>query len=68
MISIFKNTVANHAASAKHARRPSLRGTNNTEPKFLVHDLGSNNNRFLDTVVESVKVSAAAINLRVEAY
>lgn len=35
--------------------------------KFLVHDLGSNDNSFLDTVVQSVKGSAG-INLRVEGY
>ena len=40
-------------------------GTGNTDPKFVVHDLGSNDNRFLEAVVQSVKLS---INLRVETY
>lgn len=39
----------------------------NTEPKFMVHDLGCNDHRFLDIVVESVKASAG-INLRIEVY
>lgn len=40
---------------------------NCSTPKFVVHELGYDLNRFLDTVVDSVKVSAR-INLRVEGY
>lgn len=36
-------------------------------PKFVVHELGSDDNRFLDTVVDSIKFSAG-INLRAEGY
>lgn len=67
MISVLKNTVAGFTENRKHMKRPALRGTTNTDPKFVIHDLGSNNNRFLEAVVKSVKVSAG-INLRVEDY
>ncbi|CAM9102277.1 unnamed protein product [Ectocarpus fasciculatus] len=59
MISIFENTVKERS----HARRPPLKG----KPKFMVHDLGCQDHRFLDAVVESVKKSAG-INLRIEGY
>ena len=68
MIGVLQNKVAGYKEGRQHSRRPALRGSQNTEPKFVVHDLGSNNNRFLDAVVESVKVSVGTINLRVEAY
>ena len=68
MISILDNTVSDYTRRRKHSRRPALRGTNNTQPVFKVHDLKSNNNRFLEVVVNSVKVSAAGINLQVEVY
>lgn len=68
MMSILNNTVSDYTQMRKHSRRPVLRGTNNTEPVFKVHDLHSNNNRFLEVVVNSVKVSAAGINLQVEVY
>lgn len=68
MMSVLKNTVNDYTQRRKHARRPALRGTNNTEPQFVIHDLESNNNRFLEVVVDSVKVSAAGINLQVEVY
>lgn len=68
MMGILDNTVSDYTQTRKHSRRPALRGTNNTEPVFKVHDLRSNNNRFLEVVVNSVKVSAAGINLQVEVY
>ena len=68
MISVLQNKVAGYKEGRQHARRSALRGSQNTEPKFVVHDLGSNNNRFLEAVVESVKVSVGSINLRVEVY
>lgn len=69
MISVLQNKVVGFKEGRQHSRRPALRGSSlDTEPKFVVHDLGSNNNQFLDAVVESVKVSVGAINLRCEAY
>lgn len=44
-----------------------LDGTKDHKRKFVVHDLGSNDNGFLDAVVQSVKWSAG-INLMVESY
>ncbi|CAM9867934.1 unnamed protein product [Ectocarpus sp. 4 AP-2014] len=67
MISVLQNTVTGYTSERSHARRRPLKGTMNTEPKFMVHDLGCNDHRFLDIVVESVKASAG-INLRIEVY
>lgn len=65
MLSMFHNAVASYAFNAK--QRPILRDTNNTEPKFVIHDLGSNDNRFLEVVVDSVLFSAGTMDkLRVE--
>lgn len=65
MISVFENEVKKIHADSANKRRPVVRGVRNTEPKFDVHDLGSDDNRFLEAVVKSVKVS---INLRFEDY
>lgn len=67
MVSVLQNTVLGFVDNRKGKKRPALRGTTNTDPKFIVHNLGSNNNRFLEAVIQSVKVSAG-INLRVETY
>lgn len=68
MISVLESNVVTFTEDPSHARRTALSGTHNTQPKFVVHDLGSNDNRFLEAVVNSVKVSVRTINLRVEAY
>lgn len=65
MINVFRNKLVDYQNA--RTRRPPLRGTSNVEPKFVVHDLGDNDARFLEAVVDSVRVSAG-INLRVEAY
>lgn len=59
-----------HPRSVPGGGRGGTGGGKDTEPpKFVTHDLGSNDNRFLDTVVESVKDSVEnALNLRVERY
>ncbi|CAM9201664.1 unnamed protein product [Laminaria digitata] len=62
MISVLQNNIL--ILREKNSRK-SRRAKRSTEPKFVVHDLGSNDNRFLETVVQSVKLS---INLRVETY
>lgn len=46
---------------------PLPRGTKNLEPKFVQHDLGADDNRFLDTVVESVRTSVG-LRLSIEHY
>ena len=65
MISVLQSQLSTlcKKKSRKSSRARGTRG--NTEPKFVVHDLGSDDHRFLETVVKSVKLS---INLRVETY
>lgn len=69
---VFRNELAKH--KGKRSRRtgggipgPLPRGTDNLEPKFVEHDLGANDNRFLDTVVESVRISVG-LPLSIEHY
>ena len=45
--------------------RPGKKEKGQPDPQIVVHNLGSNDNRFLETVVKSLKLS---INLRVETY
>lgn len=61
MVGVFKRTV--HQMATRDNKSKSVGG-----PKFVVHNLGSKENTFVPTVVESVKGSASAINLRVEKY
>lgn len=61
MVGIFRSTVLQMAT--RDNKNKSTDG-----PKFVVHDLGSNDNTFVPTVVESVKGSASGINLRMEKY
>ena len=61
MVSVFKTAVDRMAA--RDGKRKSVGG-----PGFVVHNLGSKENTFVPAVVESVKGSASAINLRVEKY
>lgn len=52
--------------SKKAARARRLQGEKGErEPRIVVHELGSDDNRFLETVVKSLKLS---INLRMETY
>lgn len=63
MVSIFQNTVGQMAANKKEM----VSSGSDFTPKFVVHNLGSNDNRFVDTVVGSV-IGSAGINLRMEKY
>ena len=65
MISVLQNQLSTLCKENSRKSRRARGARGNTEPKFVVHDLGSNDNRFLETVVKSVKLS---INLRVETY
>ena len=56
-----KNGGGNEAGSATAATKKRR------QAKFVVHNLQAKENRFLDTVVNSVTVSAG-LNLRVEGY
>lgn len=68
MISVVQSKLQNICKSEKKNKRsPTLQGTTNTKPKFKVHKLGSNDNHFLEAVVNSVIISAG-INLQVETY
>lgn len=71
MISDLQNKVAGLNEGRHPSRRPPSRrpppGSQNTQPKFVVHDLVSNIDGFFDAVVESVKVSVGTIIPRVEA-
>lgn len=61
MVDVFRSSVLQMAT--RDNKRESAGG-----PIFMVHKLGSNDNSFVPTVVESVKGSASAINLRMEKY
>ncbi|CAM9127088.1 unnamed protein product [Scytosiphon promiscuus] len=63
MVSIFQNTVRLMASN----NEKKLSKREDSAPKFVVHNLGSDDNSFVDTVVGSVIVSAG-INLRMEKY
>lgn len=75
MVQVFEENVSARSINRKSKGRGRKKeGTaadesaeGNKLPKFVVHDLGSNDNRFLDAVVKSVKVSAG-MNLRLEGY
>lgn len=74
MIKVFrKGLSASSGAGAggvgdcDRASHRSSDASRRTVCRFIVHDLGNDDNRFLDVVVESVKVSAG-INLRIEVY
>ena len=68
MISTLENQLSalckNNSKKSGRAR-PAKGRTETPEPKIVVHELGSNDNRFLETVVKSLKLS---INLRMETY
>lgn len=70
MVDIFQSTVLEMAESenkkGSSGRSGGIRAAGS--PKFVVHNLGSNDNTFVDTVVESVKGSADRLNLRMEQY
>ena len=58
MIGILENNLSMFTENRKNRALPALRGSDNTEPKFLVHDLGVNKLRFSEAVVQSIRVSA----------
>lgn len=62
MVDIFQSSVRQMAV-----RDEQNSSNKNNRPKFVVHNLGSDDNSFVDTVVESV-VGSASINLRMEKY
>ena len=65
MISVFQSQLATLCQDTSRKKRRTRGARRKTEPKIVVHDLGSSDHRFLETVVASVKLS---INLRVETY
>lgn len=67
MVDRFQSTVLKKAASGSK-KNSSGSSSRADSPKFVVHNLGSDDNTFVDTVVESVKGSAGDLNLRMEQY
>ncbi|CBJ25694.1 ATP-binding region, ATPase-like [Ectocarpus siliculosus] len=67
MVDIFQSSVRQMAVKHERKSSPSPNSSNTNRPKFVVHNLGSDDNSFVDTVVESV-VGSTGINLRMEKY
>lgn len=72
MVNVFRNEMAKHkekrsSRTGGGIRGPLPEGTNNLEPKVVEHDLEADDTRFLDTVVESDRISVS-LQLSIEDY
>lgn len=65
MIDTLRDQVRVLRAKNQKKSDEALPGSELVEPKYVVHELGSDDNRFLEAVVNSVRQS---LNLRMEEY
>lgn len=62
MVNMLESALTMYTENRKNVKLPALRGSLNTEPKLLVHDLGVNKLRFSEAVVQSIRISSGISN------
>ena len=65
MIAVLQDELVSFKAERQGQSR-NLHQSSNPDPVFKVHDLGSDDNRFFETMVESVKESVGRLPLILE--